>query len=138
MFNLYGPALLSEFPVTRDFRTIRKVLFHDYIEDVEDVEDAAQDTIANEMTEPQDTTETHAIIMVGYKVVENVIYILCQNWWKSKQFFEMSASYFDACNVTAYFVITPQTKMKDNIIANSGFYFESNDEVEGGEGEYED
>ena len=51
----------------------------------------------------------HAMVMVGARRDDSGQYFLLQNWWKEKQFVEVSEAYLQHCSATVFFVETPQT-----------------------------
>ena len=51
----------------------------------------------------------HAMVLVGVRMELAQKIFLLQNWWKKKQFVEVSERYMDACNGRFAFVRTQQT-----------------------------
>jgi hypothetical protein len=86
----YGPAVVSNFGVHEDF--LDKAVRHHH--------------------GLPDTTKfhgKHAMVLVGIRVNDSgKVFYLLQNWWKGKQFVEVSREYMVALRASFHFVVTPQ------------------------------
>jgi hypothetical protein len=86
----YGPALVSNFGVDEDF--LDKTVRHHH---------GLPDTIKFH--------GNHAMVLVGICVDDSgKVFFLLQNWWKGKQFVEVSREYMIASDASFHFVVTPQ------------------------------
>jgi hypothetical protein len=97
-----GPALVANFQVYSDFLE-RDV--HKHYNVPADIPVDYRQRVASSQYKGR-----HAMVLVGARVDSsgNHFYLL-QNWWKGKQFVEVSQEYFDFCNPSIYYVSTPQT-----------------------------
>jgi hypothetical protein len=83
-FQLYGPGLVSLFAIYDDFCKTDQFHYHGI---------------------PTGTFHGHhAMVLVGYKVVDGQDFFLLQNWWKEKQYVEVSSSYLIASQAIVHFV----------------------------------
>lgn len=60
---------------------------------------------------PEERIRRHAMVLIGHRQVDGTDRYLLQNWWKSKPFVEVDASYLESCNAHIVFVKTPQTSL---------------------------
>lgn len=92
--NTYGPALVSGFVVHTDF---------------------LDDSIHHHHGKPSgNDVGCHAMVLLGTRTNEHgERFYLLQNWWRGKQFVEVSASYLEKCEATVYFVKTPQAHVPE-------------------------
>jgi len=69
----------------------------------------------------------HAMLLIGARtdVTTDKRWFLLQNWWKSKQFVEVSESYMLSACAKVCFVTTPQTEMPHSELSRHGRYAES-------------
>jgi len=58
--------------------------------------------------EQPDRNKTHSMKVIGYRKEGRMTLFLLQNWWKGKQFVEVSEKYLEECGSTIYYVKTPQ------------------------------
>jgi hypothetical protein len=86
----YGPALVSTFRVQPDFVTEGVTHHHG-------------------LPTGAKTDDYHAMVLVGIRIdASGNIFYLMQNWWKGKQFVEVSRQYMIDCGANFHFVVTPQ------------------------------
>lgn len=102
----YGPALVAHFKVHEDFL------------------DTAVRRHTGKPSRPF-TGCRHAMVLVGCKRDHGHPMLLLQNWSPRKQFVEVDAEYFIACNARLRFVVTPQTHARKELPMVAGRYAES-------------
>jgi hypothetical protein len=91
----YGPGLVAEFEVFSDFYNEPELYSYDG--------KPTGQSIGH-----------HAMVLIGARTDNNdKRWFLLQNWWKKKQFVEVSEEYLEACGATVYFVKTTQPKIPD-------------------------
>jgi hypothetical protein len=91
----YGPGLVTGFKVHPDF----------YATDAKKVKHSHSGTPTGSVV------GCHAMALIGARTDKKQQWFLLQNWWKRKQFVEVSETYLKACNALVYFVKTPQMKI---------------------------
>ena len=103
----YGPALISNFLVHSDFKQVESLAYSG---------------------QPQGgSVSNHSMVLIGVKGTGDERTFLLQNWWKRKQFIEVSVDYFTACLPALYFVTTPQTEIPGNFPSKMANFCESGD-----------
>ena len=55
----------------------------------------------------------HAMVLVGYRIVDEKKRYLLQNWWKSKPYVEVDVGYLLSSKATVHFITKPQMEMGD-------------------------
>ena len=65
------------------------------------------------------------MLLVGVKGSGDSKTFLVQNWWRNKQFVQISRSYLIGCLPIIYFVHTPQTEIENQYRLVYGRYAES-------------
>jgi hypothetical protein len=101
----YGPALIMSFRVHSDFLD-EGVLVHSGLP-----------------TGP--FVGLHSMLLVGVKGTGESKAFMVQNWWRKKQFVQVSVSYMLDCMPLLYFVRTPQTEIAERYPVVYGGYAES-------------
>lgn len=101
-FDTYGPALVSVFKIYEDFCISDQFHYHDL--------------------PSGEFNGNHAMVLVGYREEQGKDYFLLQNWWKKKQFVEVSSSYLIASGAVIYFVTGTVSLLENNFPANDGSY----------------
>ncbi|EPZ31551.1 hypothetical protein ROZALSC1DRAFT_30572 [Rozella allomycis CSF55] len=89
----YGPALISNFQVSSQFK------------DMNQWQHLGKDD--------GKILGSHAMVLVGYRIVNGQVRYLVQNWWKQKAYIEVDASYLANCDATITFFLKKQTQMGD-------------------------
>jgi hypothetical protein len=103
-YDRYGPALVSQFQVHDDFCSLEQ-FFH--------------------YGSPTGECKGryHAMVLAGYRKDKNGnIYYLLQNWWKEKQFVEVSPAYLQECGVLVYFVTVAVEPLDDSCPSIDGSF----------------
>jgi len=103
----HGPGLMMQFRVHSDFMD-ENVLVHTGIPTGSYVGD-------------------HSMLLIGVKGSGDSKMFLVQNWWRKKQFVQISVTYMKHCMPAIYFVKTPQTKIPNQFPLVYGGYAESVD-----------
>lgn len=101
----YGPGLITRFKVYSDFLN-ENVHVHSGLPTGTFIGD-------------------HCMLLVGVKGSGESKTFLVQNWWRKKQYIQISRSYLIACLPIVYFVHTPQTKIENQYRLVYGCYAES-------------
>uniref|UniRef100_A0A7S0Q832 Uncharacterized protein n=1 Tax=Cryptomonas curvata TaxID=233186 RepID=A0A7S0Q832_9CRYP len=101
----YGPGLITRFRVHSDFLD-EGILVHS---------DLPTGTFVG----------YHSMLLVGVKGSGESKTFMVQNWWRKKQFVQVSASYMLDCLPLIYFVWTPQTEIENRCPVLYGGYAES-------------
>ena len=101
----YGPGLITGFRVHSDFLD-ESVLVHSGL---------ATGTFVG----------CHSMLLVGVKGSGESKIFMLQNWWRRKQFVQVSTSYLADCFPLIYFVRTPQTEIDKRYPVVYGGYAES-------------
>ena len=108
-FEMYGPALVSQFEVHSDFLEPSNYVFKG---------------------QPLgDSSGHHAMVLVGIRKENDETLFLVQNWWKEKQFVEVSVKYLKHSRATIYFIETSQQKIPDGFDL-SKFHFAETETVD--------
>jgi hypothetical protein len=106
----YGPALITNFLIEEDLRRGSQLIFDG---------------------EPKfgtsDDSPRHAMLLVGIRVVPGARQwrLLLQNWWREKQFIEVSLGYMARCDAKVAFILTPQERMMSHVDHNETNFAES-------------
>jgi len=104
-FKHFGPGLVSNFHVYGDFLETN-VHHHHGLPNFDDFKGL------------------HSMVIVGWKQEtiqeKEKIFLLMQNWWKSKQFVEMDSEYYDACSPVCCFITTQQDAIPKQFCFHSG------------------
>ena len=87
----YGPGLVYQFKVHEDFEIPGCLSYLDKPMTYRD--------------------QRHSMVLIGIRMEGKQKIFLLQNWWRKKQFVEVSAEYLSACSASVAFVKTPQTKV---------------------------
>ncbi len=97
----YGPGLVTDFRVYSDFLD-ESVLVHDGL---------VTGTYVGR----------HSMLLVGVKGTGESKIFMLQNWWRKKQFVQVSTSYLAYCLPLIYFVRTPQTEIdkRDSVVTGA-------------------
>jgi hypothetical protein len=90
---LYGPGLVSGFCVSEAFIGTDWQHLGDY--EVEKLEGR------------------HAMVLVGYRIVDGKKRYLLQNWWKSKPYVEVDVDFLLSSEATIHFITEKQMEMGD-------------------------
>jgi len=100
----YGPALVSNFGVTEEFKnTNHNKIFTNWTEE-----------------KPLNPPGCHAMVLVGHRMDETLGEIfLLQNWWKNKVFIETTGDYIELSGATVSFVSAKQLKIPTDFATNS-------------------
>ena len=93
LLKSYGPGLVSGFAVAQDF--IGDDWQHLGKYKVEKFEGR------------------HAMVLVGYRIVDGKKRYLLQNWWKTKPYVEVDVDYLLSSKVTIHFIKEKQVRMGD-------------------------
>ena len=93
LLSSYGPALISGFSVTKEF--------------------TGEDWQHIGRNNSERFEGLHAMILVGYRIVDGKNRYLLQNWWKSKPYVEVDAEYSDCSRDILRFIKKPQMEMGD-------------------------
>lgn len=102
-YERYGPGLVCQFKVYDDFRRPNKFLYHQSPQGINPV--------------------GHAMILVGFRTdSQDNVFLLLQNWWKEKQFVEVTPSYLADCGATVYFAESPVSPLKSDCPQLIGSY----------------
>jgi hypothetical protein len=111
MLKQYGPALITNFQAEEDFVRGTRVIFD------------GEPTFGTS----HDSELRHAMLLVGIRMdpVTREWRLLLQNWWKNKQFIEVSLGYMAKCEAKVSFVLTPQEQMMSNVEHYSENFAES-------------
>ena len=77
----------------------------------------------------------HSMVLLGFRQENGTggarggqvkTFFFIQNWWREKQFVEVSAEYFAVCRPRVYFVVDPPlTKFREGATSNDGVFGES-------------
>jgi hypothetical protein len=67
------------------------------------------------------------MVLVGVRMEGSEKVFLLQNWWRKKQFVEVSEGYLRRCEARIAFVQTPQPEVPDGFLARQGLFAESSD-----------
>jgi hypothetical protein len=67
------------------------------------------------------------MVLIGVQGTGEERKFLIQNWWKKKQFIEVSVDYFAACLPAMYFVKAPQTEIPGRFPSKIANFCESGD-----------
>ena len=67
----------------------------------------------------------HSMLLIGVKGSGESKMFLVQNWWRNKQFVQVSFTYMEQCTPAVYFVRTPQTDVPNQFPLIYGGYAES-------------
>jgi hypothetical protein len=107
----FGPALITNFHVEEDFIRGTRVIFN------------GEPTFETS----HDSELRHAMLLVGIRMdpVTGEWRLLLQNWWRNKQFIEVSLGYMAECEAKVYFIMTPQERMMSNVEHHSQNFAES-------------
>jgi hypothetical protein len=107
----YGPALITNFQVEEDFVGGTRVIF--------DGEPTSGTSHVSELR--------HAMLLVGIRMdpVAREWRLLLQNWWRNKQFIEVSLGYMAKCEAKVAFILTSQERMMSNVEHYSENFAES-------------
>jgi hypothetical protein len=70
-----------------------------------DVKAAATATMASPSPTPPIPDKKHALVLVGIRKQGEDTYLLFQNWWAEKQFFEANLWYLDKCELAINYVL---------------------------------
>jgi hypothetical protein len=107
----FGPALITNFHVEDDFIRGTRVIFNG---------EPTFETL-------HDSDRRHAMLLVGIRMdpVTGEWRLLLQNWWRNKQFIEVSLGYMAECEAKVYFIMTPQERMMSNVEHHSQNFAES-------------
>ena len=93
LLNSYGPGLVSGFCVAKDFiGTDWQHLGKYKVEKFEG---------------------RHAMVLVGYRIIDGKKLYLLQNWWKSKPYIEVDVDYLLSSKATVHFIQEKQLEMGD-------------------------
>lgn len=93
LLKLYGPGLVSGFAVRKDF-----------------MNDDWQHLGENKVEEFEGR---HAMVLVGYRLVDGKRRYLLQNWWKTKPYVEVDIEYLLSSDATVHFIKEKQFRMGD-------------------------
>ena len=107
LIQQYGPALIYQFQVYDDFKEPGRL---SYLE--EPVGKCAG---------------RHSMVLIGVRQEGSRKVFLLQNWWRRKQFVEVSDAYLSACDARIVFVRTPQTGLSDLMQSHCTVYAETTD-----------
>ncbi|KAL3919747.1 MAG: hypothetical protein SGILL_003597, partial [Bacillariaceae sp.] len=114
-FNKYGPALVSQCKIDKQFYDFRQET-----RNPEDPYDQYKIPFFDEY-HPSGKPGTHAMVLVGYRETHAMVLVgyreiedeqptfLLQNWWYHMQFCEVTLEYLMACNAKISFCSTKQT-----------------------------
>ncbi|KAL0483650.1 DNA replication licensing factor mcm5 [Acrasis kona] len=114
----YGVGLLSHFAVYPDFYY--------------------KDDLSYDGKPEGEEIGRHAMALIGARVEGNETWMLLQNWWKKKQFVEVTTTYLNRCLATCFFVRTKQEKIPEKWPVTKHLYAENDnlDKQENLQGEY--
>lgn len=120
-FHKYGPALVSDFQVTSDFKNRRREnrnKFYGHPESVVELNG-------------EGNLEKHAMVAVGYRHDhDGKLFLLFQNWWSDRQFVEVDEDYYNGVGAMLHICATPQTKARSAYVMLEGTFMESAEELE--------
>jgi hypothetical protein len=97
----YGPGLVSGFAVEKNFTG-------------DDWQHLGKYNVEN-------FKGRHAMVLVGYRIVDEKKRYLLQNWWKSKPYVEVDVDYLISSKATIHFIKEKQEKMGDYPTNNDAF-----------------
>jgi hypothetical protein len=107
LIQQYGPALIYQFKVYEDFKEPGRLSY---------------------LEEPTgECAGRHSMVLIGVREEGSRKVFLLQNWWKRKQFVEVSDTYLSACDARIAFVRTPQTGLSDLLQSRYTVYAETMD-----------
>jgi hypothetical protein len=115
IFDNYGPFLVSQFRVTEDFIKAVNGINYDFTE-----------TPTKSLSD-QNPEEKHAMVIVGYRCMNEKLILLVQNWWRSCPFFITTRSFLDYHRALIVYCTTKQTVQRKNFSYNSCVYAEALD-----------
>ena len=87
----YGPGLVSGFKVTKEFA----------LDEWQHLGEYSSETFLGR----------HAMVLVGYRTVNEKKRYLLQNWWKAKPYIEVDANYLFSSDAIIRFIKEPQMEM---------------------------
>lgn len=78
----------------------------------------------------------HAMVLVGVRKERStgIVWLLLQNWWKEKQFVQVTLEYFQSSKSTVYFPTQTHTKFKEGFTVTEDNFNETSFD-DGGEDE---
>ncbi len=107
LIQQYGPALIYQFQVYEDFKEPGRLSY---------------------LEEPTgECAGRHSMVLIGVREEGSRKVFLLQNWWRRKQFVEVSDAYLSACDARIAFVRTPQTGLSDLLQSRYTLYAETMD-----------
>lgn len=82
----------------------------------------------------------HAMVLVGFRKerATGEVWLLLQNWWKDKQFVEVTLEYFQSSKTIIYFPMQKHTKFKDCFRMSEDNFNETDFDDGGDDGEDEE
>jgi hypothetical protein len=108
-FTTYGPALVAHFKVFDDLYRSKSCTF-------------------DEVPVKRVYKGLHAMVLIGMRE-GNSRFFLLQNWWKNRQFIEVSENYLEHSGTTIYFIKTPQSQIP-NVFDVSHSHFAETEAVD--------
>ena len=103
----FGPALVYQFKVYEDFKLPGRLSY---------LEKPSDEFIGR-----------HSMVLIGVRTEGDRKVFLLQNWWRKKQFIEVSDTYLMACDARVAFVQTPQTRLPADLQSRYTVYAETAD-----------
>ena len=101
----YGPALVSQFHVDKNFAESGKQSFLD-------------DEVGEKLG-------MHAMVMIGYRQRGDEYVFLLQNWWEGRYFIEVSESYLAQADANIVFITEDLTEIPANLPTINEPYMET-------------
>ena len=108
LMEQYGPGLVFQFQVFPEFQLPGRLT---YLEE----------------SEEEKYVGRHSMLLIGVRMEGNQKVFLLQNWWRNKQFVEVSCRYLKACDARVAFVRTPQTKIPNTLQSRFTVFAETAD-----------